>query len=404
MPSAAPEHAAAPAAAPPPVLKALWFDGTSSSGQRVLALIEPGPKGPRLTLAPLEPEALGLTLDSPDVKWPQTYGKADPKRRLTVNLGEHGSLQVANAAQWHRAYELAGGRRKMAERLQTGWKMLIGFTLACVLLLVAFFRYGTPWAAGQLARFVPLGWETAMTDGFLEQIEGQFFRPTKLSAQRQSDLKERFAAMLADIPERMQRYGGYQPLWRLEFRASFIGPNALAFPGGLVVVTDDMVELAQTKGLGDHALMGVIAHEIGHIVHRHSSRMLIEQGVLNATLSVALNDVSSMVALASTSLTVLSYSRDHEREADCFALALMRHQRIDPKGLAQLFAAMEGRAVSVEKNAPENTLENAPENASKNARSQGLDWLSSHPGTQGRIGMFASGQAMQCDMATGRLR
>ena len=56
--------------------------------------------------------------------------------------------------------------------------------------------------------------------------------------------------------------------------------------------------------------MGVLAHEIGHVVHRHTTRMVVEQGVLQMGLGLALGDVSTGSAL----LTGLHYRRSHERE------------------------------------------------------------------------------------------
>ncbi|PAT43895.1 M48 family metallopeptidase [Vandammella animalimorsus] len=387
--------APAPAAQPGRALKALWYDGLSSRGRRVLVMIEPAAGGPQLVIEPLDAAGDGLCLAHRQVQWPQTYGRGTAQNRLTVALGEHGTLEVQSAAQWHEAYNRAGGKRKVAERLQLGWKLLLGFTAASVLLLVLLFRYGTPMVATQLARFVPIGWELEISQQALAQLDGKVFRPSSLPAARQLALRQRFEAMLADIPEPLRRYRSYQPMWRLEFRASeLIGANALAFPGGVMVLTDGMVALADKHKLGDDALLGVLAHEIGHIVHRHSSRALIEQTVLNAVLSMALSDVSGWVALASTSLTTLAYSRAHEREADCFSMALMRHQKMDTRPLAKLFAAVT--------ETPMPTSQGQGQAGRKSGAA--WDWLSTHPDSGMRIADFQSGQAMQCDLRTGRLR
>jgi Peptidase family M48 len=45
------------------------------------------------------------------------------------------------------------------------------------------------------------------------------------------------------------------------------------------------------------AALGLLAHEIGHVEHRHGTRMLIEQGVINIGMGLALGDVSSLVFL-----------------------------------------------------------------------------------------------------------
>ena len=61
---------------------------------------------------------------------------------------------------------------------------------------------------------------------------------------------------------------------------------------------------------------GVLAHEIGHVVHRHTTRMLVEQAVLNVGLGLALGDVSSLVSMGGSLLTGLAYRpqpRDRSR-------------------------------------------------------------------------------------------
>ncbi len=78
--------------------------------------------------------------------------------------------------------------------------------------------------------------------------------------------------------------------------------NAFALPGGTVVMTGRHRPGAADKGIGDDALVGVLAHEIGHVVHRHGMRMVVEQGVLNIGLGLALGDVSGVVSSGATLL------------------------------------------------------------------------------------------------------
>ena len=106
-------------------------------------------------------------------------------------------------------------------------------------------------------------------------------------------------------------------------------------------MTDGLVDAAAKQGLSDDALVGVLAHEIGHVVHRHTTRMLVEQAVLNVGLGLALGDVSSLVSIGGSLLTGLSYRRSHETEADCFAAALMRKAQLPTEPMADLLLGME---------------------------------------------------------------
>ena len=98
------------------------------------------------------------------------------------------------------------------------------------------------------------------------------------------------------------------------------------------------------QGLGDDALVGVLAHEIGHVMHRHTTRMIVEQGVLNVGLGLALGDVSMLVSTGSSLLTGLAYRRGHETEADCFAAALMRKAQLPTVPMADLLLGDRKRA------------------------------------------------------------
>ena len=104
-------------------------------------------------------------------------------------------------------------------------------------------------------------------------MDSVFFEPSQLHPARQAKLRSQFSSM--------QRELGDGPKLRLELRhgGSEIGPNAFALPAGIVVVTDELVLLAQH----DEEIESVLAHEIGHVMHRHSLRMLL-QGSASALL------------------------------------------------------------------------------------------------------------------------
>ena len=53
-------------------------------------------------------------------------------------------------------------------------------------------------------------------------------------------------------------------------------------PGGTIVLMDGLVQAAADAGFGDDALLGVLAHEMGHVMRRRGTRMVVEQaGLLN---------------------------------------------------------------------------------------------------------------------------
>lgn len=322
-------------------LPALWFDGQSSRGHAVRAWLRAGARGPSLVIE--RPGAAPLELESRQVDWPEAWSARAAPRRLVVDLRAHGSLEIADAAGFQAALAAAGGRGGLAQRLQTRWS---AFAVACVIALAAlavFYRWGTPWLATQLAREVPLRWEQTVSQQGLQDLDAHWLSPSRLPPQRQQDLRARFDALARQVPASMRPYRSYAPRLQLVFRSG-MGANAFALPGGTIVMTDDIVLAADRQPAPDDALLGVLAHEMGHVMHRHTTRLVVEQGVLNVGLGLALGDLSTAVASGSALLTGLAYHRDHETEADCYAATLLRHTGIPTQPMADLLLAIDAQA------------------------------------------------------------
>ena len=322
------------------LLPGRWFDGLSSKAQPVMVGLQPTAQGPSLVLYPMsQPGEAPSVFRCAEVGWPEAWNERRPQPRVVVDLRDHGSLEIDAVAEWLAALAAAGNRPGIAQRMQTRWPLLLGVALAAVVGLTLFYRYGTPWAATQLTRFVPLGWETSVADNALKQMDDGTLKPSKLPRERQAQLKARFDALVQQTPATLRRYPQYRPPLSLEFRSG-IGANAFALPGGKIVITDGIVKAAADKGLSDDALVGVLAHEMGHVVYRHTTRIVVEQGVLNMGLGLALGDVSGIVSTGASVLTGLAYSRNHEREADCYAIDLMRHAALPTAPMGRLLLAI----------------------------------------------------------------
>jgi Zn-dependent protease with chaperone function len=359
-------------------IRGRWFDGRSSQARSVLVNLQAGSQGPCLRLHELTSNGRTLELGNAQVGWPESWSSSRAPRTVAVDLHEHGSLEIDDVAGWQAALAAAGDRPALAQRMQTRLPVFLAVVLIAVAALGAFYRWGTPWAATQVTRQVPLEWETGLSQRALRDMDQSWLKPSKLPPARQTQLRERFDALAGQLEPRLQRYSGYAPRLSLSFRSG-LGANAFALPGGTIIMTDGMVEAAAKQGLGDDALVGVLAHEIGHVVHRHTTRMLVEQAVLNVGLGLALGDVSSLVSIGGSLLTGLSYRRSHETEADCFAAALMRKAQLPTEPMADLLMGMEKE----HKAAPED-----------GATLGGL--LSSHPATALRAQQLKQGRLEGC--------
>ena len=368
------------------MIAARWFDGRSSRARVVQVELRPGPARPQLRLHlwlhPADAAGSGPIEFAPSqVGWPQAWSAGRAPRTVVVDLRERGSLEIDAVDQWLAACEAAGERPTLAQRMQTRLPVFLAVLLLAVAALWGFYRWGTPWAATQLTRQVPLAWEASLAERGLKDLDASLLQPSKLPPERQAVLRQRFAEIAARLDPSLARYPGYSPQLQLQLRSG-LGANAFALPGGMLVMTDALVLAAARDGLSDDALVGVLAHEIGHVVHRHTTRMLVEQAVLNVGLGLAMGDVSTLLSMGSSLLTGLAYRRGHEAEADCFAATLMGRAGLPTAPMADLLLGLQNRR---ERDQP------AADGA---GMVTGL--LDSHPGTAERASRLKQGAAAAC--------
>jgi beta-barrel assembly-enhancing protease len=116
--------------------------------------------------------------------------------------------------------------------------------------------------------------------------------------------------------------------------------NAFAVPGAHVGILRGLIERAQS---GDE-VAGVLAHEIGHVAHRHPTVGLLRQMGLAATVQLLLGGSGTGVQDAAgfgQTLLTLSYSREAEAEADATALTILGKAGLDAHGLNRFFARLQ---------------------------------------------------------------
>lgn len=210
---------------------------------------------------------------------------------------------------------------------------LRGVLLAMVLCLGVFsagYRWGLPWAAEIIAAEMPERVLNSVSDQVLESLDGQFLAPSKLPVARQEALSARFAALRTPA--------GTPLAHRVIFRANRSMPaNAIALPSGTIILTDDLVLLAGR----DNELMGVLAHELGHVHAQHGMRLVVQGTVVGVLTAWFLGDISSIMAAAPAALLEARYSREFEREADAFAVQMLADNGISSRCLADLLQRLE---------------------------------------------------------------
>lgn len=119
--------------------------------------------------------------------------------------------------------------------------------------------------------------------------------------------------------------------------------NAFALPGGFIYVNRGLIESADRAD----ELAGVLGHEIGHVILRHSVKQMQQQEKLSvaATLACTLTNIcksglgQAAINIGGSAL-VSRYSRKDELEADSEAVENVLHVNIDPEGIPALFEVL----------------------------------------------------------------
>ena len=193
--------------------------------------------------------------------------------------------------------------------------------------------------------------------------------PSQLSVQRQQQLISLFDGYTAAYPDLQ-----IKPTLR---KGGELGANAMALPDGYIIFTDELVELAQD----DADLVAILGHEIGHLVHRHLLRRVIQDSLLSVLVVLISGDVSaasSVVFALPAVLMELAYSREFEMQADDFAYDFLIEHSVDPRHFSDIMRRLANAADSPD--GTQASVQAAPESV----------YLSTHPEISSRIQRFDS--------------
>lgn len=149
--------------------------------------------------------------------------------------------------------------------------------------------------------------------------------------------------------------------------------NAFALPNGSLYVTRGLLALASDNS----ELASVLAHEMAHVIANHAATRedQMKQAVLvSRVISDVVNDSDlGALALAKSRISLASFSRGQELEADAIGVGISARAGFDPYG-AERFLTTMGRQASIRSSS-----------MSQSANAEASDFLASHPATPERI-------------------
>ena len=154
--------------------------------------------------------------------------------------------------------------------------------------------------------------------------------------------------------------------------------NAFATPSGLIFISRGLLRLTRSED----DLAAILAHEIGHVQHRHGLQAIRTARITTALTSTAITgaqfatsqEVAELTSVFEDSINDITstlvnsgYSRSAEREADEAAVGIMKRVGYDPNALIRVLERMD-----------------------QQWESDGPGFMQTHPAPQTRIGVVRS--------------
>jgi Zn-dependent protease with chaperone function len=249
--------------------------------------------------------------------------------------------------------------KSKTHKIESSTTLTLGAVIVTIWFVWFMLTTGASYTANIVASILPQSTLNDVSAITMEKLEDDYLSPSKLSDINRTIIQNHFN----NLTQGDSRY-------KLHFRSSKeIGANAFALPSGDIVLTDELVVLSRDSEFRD--ILGVLAHEKGHVVYQHSLRMAIKTALSGAIIGYITGDISILVTTVPTVLISSSYSREFEREADAHAVKELQKMGISPIYMANLFEEL-----SKEQKIDEN--------------SSVIGLVSSHPMTSERIEYFKS--------------
>ena len=296
----------------------------------------------------------------------------------------------------HEAHRVAPGALGNIWNQPHKRKMRYGLMILVLVIIPPFifaiWVYAIPAMTNAVADKIPTEWE--------EKLGQNYFQALFKESLKDPDPKTRKA--LDAISKRLLTAVPDQPY---HFRI-YVHPskmvNAMALPGGTIIVFQGLINVTETP----EELAGVLAHEFQHVLKRHSTRGIIRSEAINLfglIISGNSDSITSVILQAGGILEFLRFSRTLESQADAEGMKMVLATLIDPHGMVRVFEKLEEaqhrqlksgkkdkkKADSEEKSPEKDSEEDAPDGKRREGEESRtpvwMKYLSTHPVGEDRV-------------------
>jgi predicted Zn-dependent protease len=264
----------------------------------------------------------------------QTQGAYAGEQVRLERGGNVPEVLLVNDAALLRELRTIGGARNVRDpgRRRTRLVLTVLAAVVVVGMVAALYRWGIPAAVNIAADRVPRSWEARLGEAIVDQVAP--------AERRCTDPKRE--ALIGSIVERLR---ATRPDAGYAFRITIVDDrqiNAMAAPGGSIILLRGLLERSRTP----EQLAGVLAHEMAHVMRRHTTRAILAHVSTGLLVAAVAGDVTTAAAFGvegARTLAALAYSRSSEEEADEDGLRMLMAASIDPRGMIDFFDSMRGR-------------------------------------------------------------
>lgn len=304
--------------------QAQYFDGKSSQAHQVLVSV-----GKDLLLR-ISNDEFEETFHFNQIQLSPSTGQAVGVIFLPQDAELHSSNHEALKILWEARPGFS--IQQLAHKLEGSLTYVFIALVFSVIFIFSGLRWGVPLLAEGLAHTLPAVVESQMGEQSFAVMEKIYLKPSKLPIAKQQQLAKKLKQLC-----QQQACPNYQLYFR---HSEALGANAFALPSGYVVVTDDLIELAENN----EEVIAVVAHELGHVVARHSLRSALQSigaGIILVAITGDVSNVSDLAAGLPSLLLKNGYSRDMEREADLYALNWLQQADIPKQNFANILTRLD---------------------------------------------------------------
>jgi predicted Zn-dependent protease len=218
--------------------------------------------------------------------------------------------------------------------------------LGCSLALAAVLWSAIAFLPGWIAPMVPASIQRTVGEAVIRDIVGIFSKLDKKKGDGQICTNREGQAALDRLVARLAAGAGTPATGPGAFQVRIANidiPDALAAPGGRIVLFRGLIDFVRSPD----ELTGVLAHKMGHSIHRYPTVSIICEFGMGATLGLLLG--GGIAGGTAGLLLRTGYSRDAEREGADTGFRLMQQAGLSPAGMVRLFERFEKEFPSLPK-------------------------------------------------------